>query len=340
MCAALLPAGAWGQDQTQLAKRNIERLQLKLQEFESGKRSDRDGYIILRLLLNNHEVMRTADGAEAQELRERIDRLIAKHPEFRTIKDERLSDEIAADKTKRDQRGEKVQKARSWTPADRDPVNYAGAGKSLAVRYQFKIEFYTLPSDVSLDIQPGPALTLTKQEGGQAVPVKLADLRPHKTLTFQQSFEMLPRMVEGSWNGPLLVCSHTNSRYGVRGKDEREFAKVLGHRNNMPYINRAGELKDFCGAISLAGEILFRSPTTATPPSRVLAPVGVAQDGRVAIAVGSTVKAFDGDETAAMPGAFREVFIWRQGQELRRIPLNPPVGRLYDLEVKFFRNEF
>jgi hypothetical protein len=49
---------------------------------------------------------------------------------------------------------------------------------------------------------------------------------------------MLPRMVEGSWNGPLLVCSHTNSRYDVHRKDEREFTKVLRHRNNMPYINR------------------------------------------------------------------------------------------------------
>lgn len=323
-------------DQRALAADNIKQLRERLGEYSAGKRSDRDGYIILRLLLNNYQIL--GDGSKISSIESQLKKLEYSHPEFKEITNSRLSDEIDSLKKETSEQSQATRKAAKWTPKDSSPLTFMGAGKDLVVRYQFRIDFYTLADGVNFD-RTTQSLSRRLLDG-TTVPLKLSDIRPRRTLSFRQSFDHLPFIVEGPWRGPMLVCTHPfKSVYGSRDAEEERGLEAKGYVNTMPYTYPQGDLKDFCGAISVAGDILYRFPVKPPTNEIVFAPVGAKEDGKVAIAFGKRINVFDGDSASAKSGNFYELLVWQKDVGLRRIALNPPITRIYDLRFKFFRDE-
>lgn len=269
-------------------------------EYETGKRDDRDGYIILNQLkfdLSGRPEL--ARPGEREEIAQKMAEILKKHPEFPKMNDWRLSDTIACENAVADSKQIAIKKALEWAPADDVAVQIFGNGTRAAVVYQFKIAFFDLPDGVEVRAK-GWDGKLFRGE----TEINPATLTPKKVLTFQRLVNV-PRTGPTTAYHNLLVCtSYRPSTYTPLSPEEQAAMRPLRKRF---WINKSGQLTNFCGVISLTGEILAKFDTHGIRKGWVVNPVGIRPEGDVAAIVGGADSRNPEEE---IPGP-QELWIWR-----------------------------
>jgi hypothetical protein len=318
------------------AEAKISTLLEQLKEYRDGKRGDRDGYVILQKIANSYATLRAGQTAQAREIKTQLDALIKKHPDYPRMQDFRLSEEINAEKKQRSAQDEISKKAAAWTPEDRIPLAIVESGNRLIAIHQFRIAFYARPADVHLSRKKHQRLMLIRQVGDSEQTVALEELRPTKTLTFQQVIDVRPPNLRALGDSHLLVCTNPASYYSAMSPSEREILTAKGRAyGTIRSIDTRGSYRDFCGVISQSGEIVFNFSATQRSPDKLFMPLGIADNGmRAAVAVGEKVVDEGEDGEVERVGKIREVQIWEQGA-LRSVKKLPPFENTNELEALF-----
>lgn len=84
----------------------------------------------------------------------------------------------------------------------------------------------------------------------------------------------------------------------------------------LPKVQQSG-LGDFCGIVSIEGEVIYKFPITQRVPDTLLSPLAFSEDGTYAeVYVGRLVPTEDNPSV----GEPREVLAWRYPNKLTRFP--------------------
>lgn len=317
------------------AAKNIASLSDKLIEYRAGKRSERDGYIILQKIFNSYRVLQAADTPPAQAILEQLEAITRKHPDLPNIQDFRLSEEIDLEARRKRDFDILAAQSASWSPQDKIPMALAGSKKRLIAIYQFRIEFYELPDNVQLIREGHRSPKLAKQTPRGVRDFPIDELVPSKVLTFQKTIDVYPPNLAALGESHLLVCTNPASYYSALSEDERKILAVKGRRyGTIHSIKTSGQYRDFCGVISQAGEIIYIFPVVQKSPRSLLRPLAIADGGaRAAVALGEKVVDEEEDGESIRVGNIREVLIWESGKvrSVKKLPNFENVNELSEL---------
>lgn len=308
------------------AEKKIAEYGQLLKEFEAGKRSDHDGYIILQTIFSNYEMLRDTGSLEGLAIQAKLQTIVQKHPDFPYIQDFRLTDgDISS-----------VKSTAPWSPSDLIPLSLIVSSKYVVAKYQFRLAFYDRPAGVEAGKKKlRRSLMRTGAAPGSEI-VSLDTLHPLRILTFQQSIDVYPPNHEAVGESHLLVCTNPFSRYSAMSTDESKEMRTRGVGNeygSVNWINTGGEFKDFCGIVTQAGKILYKFPEA--PPNKLLTPIAIGDNGMsaaVAIGEGQTEDGEDGPSKAV--GNIRELLIWESGKS-RRVKKLPKFENTNELGALF-----
>lgn len=308
LCPVAMPGGAWGQgqgdvtaqisaEQKMAIRKDLDRQKSQLQAYRKDKKQLRDVYLTMRAMLINYSLIGEAASPEAQKIQKEADELQAKYPKV-------LNNPPAMPKYV-------APKKKPFTPKDVHVMGVWGSGQKIAVKYQFKIEFYQLPVDVTFKDEHGNPV-FERQDHSR---IGLADLnlRPKSTLSFRRHVEIAPR---SRMVGPrILVCTNMLTGYVPVTDDERASLPD----GKLPYFrweNEGGTLDDFCGVVSMDGEVVWKLDYRQAVPDRLLHAVDMLPDGsRALIFSGSRVAGSEGAESVGSP---KELFIWEYPDKVKR----------------------
>lgn len=338
-CAALLPAGAWGQDRQsetpaaaqqseprgkivrdapealRVQDMTMDELQQRLAEYEAGKRDDRDGYIILNQLWFNYEAQGRTSSPDFQAIVSKRDGLLKKRPGFGNLQDFRLSDKIKRDKEDEEQQRAAKTQAKRWAPSDRKLLRVIGSGNRAVAIYQYRLEFYKLPAGTQLGVSAKTNRQSIQRNGKDLV---AGELQPSKVVTFKTKFDLKPNWPDDIKEN-FLVCSDLVSRYNPASPDERKTMALLGHTHGMLWTNAAGNKGQFCGILSLNGDVVYEFPFAQVSPNKLLRALKMSPDESwAAVMIGEIVS---GEDHPGI-GKPREVWIWRKPNRLDKYPAN------------------
>lgn len=314
-------------------------LQQRLDEWEAGKRDDRDGYIILNQIWFNHLRRNTPDTMVSQQVKKRQRELLVKHPEFGHLKDFRLSDKIQYQAKLAAKRKAAEQAAKQWVPSDKTPRRIIGNDRKAVAIYQFRLEFLHLPSEVELRSEPTAKTVLKLYRNGEQV--SPSELSPWKTISYKNRFEVVPRYPDQVAKN-FLVCSDLiHAEYQAMTQEERETMQARGFSRVMPWTNAKGSIDQTCDVLSLDGDRIFSFPITQQLPKQVAAPLGITADGmKAAIMIGEKTEPSTPYGKAAMIGKPREVLIWTQAGGIKRIKVTNKATSWNDLIIQFEQGKF
>lgn len=168
------------------------------------------------------------------------------------------------------------------TSAKKQPGYIVGVRDgSVIALFKDRIEFIPLPSGTSFD----PGSGFLKRNSQTLRPIHL---EPAKIMAFDYSFDVQHA------GDHMLVCSNIT----------------------RPKIQNAGT-GDFCGIITLAGEIVYRFPVAQRSPDRLLRVLGINGDGTYAeVFIGRLTPGEDGADINEP----REILAWRYPNKLTRFP--------------------
>lgn len=168
------------------------------------------------------------------------------------------------------------------TSAKKQPGYIVGVRDgSVLARFNDRIEFIPLPPGTTFDSGSG----FLKRNSETLRPIHL---EPAKIMAFDYSFDVQHA------GDHMLVCSNIT----------------------RPKIQNAGT-GDFCGIISLTGDIVYRFPVAQRSPDRLLRVLGINGDGTYAeVFIGRLLPGEDGADIDAP----REILAWRYPNKLTRFP--------------------
>jgi hypothetical protein len=324
-------------EQCKSATQRIGDYSERLKEYQQGQRADRDGYIILQKIFNSYEVLRATTTVEAGDIKKQLNAIIEKHPDYPTLQDFRLSEEIADKAKKRSLKAETVKQASAWTPKDQTPLAIIASKDRLVARYQYQLAFYKLPSEVRVNDDSPRSIIERKSQAGTWEAISLSQLVPENVMTFGQVIDVYPLNVHGIGDSNLLVCTNPFSNYSAITEEERKIIQSKGSPNGaMHWIKPDGKYKDFCGIVSQRGKVLFQFPFKQHNPNALLMPLAIADAGtRAAVAVGERVMVDDEDGSAEDVGKIREVLIWESPDKVRSVKKLPPFENTNELAALF-----
>lgn len=291
------------EDQKVGAREDIARKKGQLEEYRKGKMSMRDGYQLMRSMLTNYALIGEAASPEAQKIQKEADDLEARYP--KVVHEKPEEPEYVPPKRK------------PLMPKDVHIMGTWGSDHKIAVAYQYRIEFFHLPDDVFFSDSHGHAI-FTRRSGGSETKADFTTLglHPTRTMTFKRHVEIRPgkRIVD---SGRLLVCTNLLWGYTPMTDDERASLPPDG----LPYVrweSATGSYADFCGIVSLDGNVLWKLDFKQSLPNNLLAPVDILPDGSKAlIFLGSQAQGQEGAEYVADP---RELFVWEYPDHLKKLP--------------------
>lgn len=328
------PAETW-----RVEDMTMDELKQRLQQYEAGQRDDRDGYIILNQLWFDYRRQRQENSNGAQQVKAmRLD-LLQRHPELKNLRDFQLSERIQYYK-KQEEDGEKAaEQTNNWVPPDATPERVMGSGNRLVVVYQFRLEFVELSNDYDLEL--GGTGHTRLQIFRQKHPVDPAALKPTKSILFKRRFEVFPGP-SGYVSTNIMVCTDMlNAYYRAMTPTERQVLQARGQKRTMPWTNPKGNIDQFCGILSLSGDVVYSFPIQQHLPNTLLLGIGITDDGKKAgVMVGQKTNWQGEDGEVAVVGKPREVLIWQEGLGLKRIPVENQNLTWVDLIKKFAAGEF
>ncbi|MDX6770243.1 MAG: hypothetical protein SF051_11980 [Elusimicrobiota bacterium] len=208
---------------------------------------------------------------------------------------------------------ERLKKIAEWTPPDRIPFRFLVAGNQAAAIFHYRIEFYDDPRAKDFKKVAG----VYARHEWQVPKIEIA---PKKTLTFKQRFEFLP--TNGDPKERIFVCTDIlHNSYGAQTDEERDMVAAKGYPQFgfIPWVNQTGEIDQFCGLISLAGDIVFKFPLIQEAPGFLATHLGLSPDEtEAAIVIGEKVTT-DSDEPDNLVGNPREVWLWQFPGKIKKI---------------------
>lgn len=222
-----------------------------------------------------------------------------------------------------------------WLPPDRKPFGYFWSNNRIAVEYQFRIEFFSFPSNYKVETD-GPMrvkVGRTKDSGFESV--NLTEQKPIKVLRFRRRFTALNRMA-GEQSGPyILICSNAMSSHYTPANQE-EMSAAGGDSRGPDWLAPRFDLDDFCGIVGLDGTVLYRFPISQHPPDTLAKPIFLDRDGTAAVAVGREASYQSEDGSSSVVGGFREALIWKPGEPVNRRRFQRPMKGVYEVyqEIK------
>lgn len=344
LCPVAMPGGAWGQDKTPAASQQTEphgkivrdapdalrvqdmtmdELQQRLAEYEAGKRDDRDGYIILNQLWFNYQAQQKTTAPEFQVVAKKRAELLQRRADLGNLQDFRLSDKIRHDKRRKDDDANRLARLRAWVPKDAEPKGFFAQGNRAAVKYQYRIEFFELPSHLSF-FQDNDSSWKTKDSrtpSASPVPTEIPRNNPVKVLSFRNNIVVYPRNTLKNPAVRLLACTRHSSYYSPSTTEERAAVRAKGYKHGLPWKNEAGTREDFCGVVDLSGGIIFEFSQV---PGKLLLPVEITDNGtRAAVLIGKEIKeqSFEDGREIRGVGQFSEMLIWEYPNTLKRVRL-------------------
>lgn len=287
-------------------KRRMAELQTKLAQYRQGNRDDRDGYVILSQLRDCYAALRLRETPEAEAVGRELIALKKKHPNFEMLTDFTLSEEIGRKKQLQESTKRIQEKAKNWRPEDKSILRVYAKDRKLAIKYQYRMEFYDVPADVQYTLGGSSIKLHKKLLNGELREIGLGDLPRTEQLTFRYPIAIRPKRWSLAPDAPLLVCTDLLGQYSDITEEEHEIARAAP--TVLAWENAHAQYDDFCGIISHSGKIIYRFNFKQRKPDRLLEPLGIANDGKYAAVVVKDIKQ-----------AAREVLIWEYPQTVRRV---------------------
>jgi hypothetical protein len=157
-----------------------------------------------------------------------------------------------------------------------------GSGNKLVARYEYSLKFFKLPENMALIARPGKYFLSLRASPEEEVGVE--GLKPYKTITFKHPIEVepaWPRITETN----ILVCTQ-----------------------QMAGLNSKGKVDDFCGIISVTGQIVYKFKVHQSP-QLIASASGMSRDGKQAqIIVGGVAYGDEGGPPFVAP--VKQVILW------------------------------
>lgn len=184
------------------------------------------------------------------------------------------------------------------------PIRFYDSPDYLVGEYQYKLVVYERPPGVRLQLAPPPHNQRWPfLRSGEAYPVsRLKELR---SITFKHpNFPVYFSTPPTSPN--LFVCS-----WLLTGLNDTQCRRLPD--------NPSGEHGQFCGLISMAGDVVFRFPITQSRPDRLALPLYLTGSGkRAAVGIGRLRRESTGCgyESVADIG---EVWIWEHPDKVKTL---------------------
>jgi len=323
-------------------EQDLARWKSLLQEYHQGKRDDNDGGAILFHLLTDYGRLGRSNTPEAAALKQEWQQLLAKHPEFRIKPPLHMHEQEAARRNRRARRQEATARLQTFTPADSRIINVLGSDSKMALVYQYHVDFFSLPAGMALERMDKPRRSLFEiRAGGKRIQRRefsSLGLKPNKTLSFQNHIESTDE-ISGAIDFPLFIwiCDDPSAQYSASDSSERELLKNAGYvSRQIAWSHPGADLKSFCGAVSLDGEVVYRLPLERAIPTTVVRIGHTNRDGAsIELFVGEFVQnVVDArDAVDASPGEtvssfekVRRVYIYTYPDKLQTFDAKDSVG--------------
>lgn len=183
----------------------------------------------------------------------------------------------------------------------------------IVAEYPYKLAIFERPAGVTIahprphKLRPGekvrrsPNQVLMK-DGKE---LSFSSLKRIKELTFKELIFPIYYSVEGDSPKALLVCSNLLA-------DPNDQCTKVHH-------NPSGAIDQFCGVVSMDGDIIYKFPIVQHLPNRLVSPLLITKDGKkAAIAIGKAVhdNADCGYESVS---DLSEVWIWEGADKLTKL---------------------
>lgn len=222
----------------------------------------------------------------------------------------------------------------AFIPADNQAVGLWGGGKKLVAGYQFRLEFYTLGKEITLEPQNGRDYKILRANKE----ISLNKLKPSKVITFKNPIKIDPNWPRDTTTN-LLVCTQSLGAYAPMTEDERAKVYAINQMHSIQATNPKGDIQDFCGIISVSGDVVYQFKISPNPPTELFTTSGISRDGKRALIVSG--EATYSDEA---PGAFvraRRGILWTYPDtETAITSKDPNDSGTNNWRLKFLSGEF
>lgn len=315
-----------------LLRKRIAIYEAILTDNEKGGRSYQDAYLALQNLIANHVILGEKD--RARKWNDRLEGLKRKYPDLVSTPPTAFSDSEATERKAKER--EEAERAQRKEERKRRALVYQD-GNRVALWYSAigKIEFYKLPEGVGV---------YGEQTGAGQVPGELR--KPGYGLSggmikfyHEDSVSEIKTLVKG--------LDPTIKVYRATREEKPPPTKVLSLEPGLIVIN-VGQtdtaylllcvnpdgdfrrpnlrLPDFCGVLSLEGDVLFKLPVKQNPPTTIARAFDVAREGPTALfGIGEPAESSEG---SVYIGNIREALIWEYPDKVDRFdPKNPNDGQ-------------
>lgn len=329
-------------------ERSIQKHEKKLKEYKKGKRDYRDAYFILQVLSADYNRLRQK--SKARKYLKEFEELKLKHPDLISNPPQEMSEQKKA-REELERKKEEIKK-KPFVPKDNRAVVFKSSN-SVALVYQYRIEFYKLPEDVEIYIDSNEDGELRKHElkpfsnrigyvkfcyknsvhkikskRGYTVPIQVyratseLKLKPHKVMTFKNGLSVAPLSPSDNQRA-ILICSYPIPESGYTPSDKEEWDEYFLLRDEWPgkkWTNKNGQYDEFYGVIDIEGNIIGEIPFKVHFPDSVIQPLNVSNDGTKAVLVIARwgPEPEDGINTFV---DYREYLLWEYPNKVKKMTI-------------------
>lgn len=221
-------------------------------------------------------------------------------------------------------------KAERFVPTDSKPKHTVGKGRRAVMKYQYRIEFFSLPADAEMVGDPRWG-EMQVSHAGKTSSFRESSISPAKTLEFKRPVKVwFARTASGEpVFGNLIACTDLQKGYVPANEEEATILRFKGQEHGIAWVNPRGSAEDFCGVLSPEGNILYKFPFAQKRPDKLLEPIEVSPNGkRAVVAVVEETLDPDGRPTVGYP---REVLVWEHPDKLKRYALDSAPKEIQEL---------
>lgn len=295
----------------------INEYEVKLRAYKAGKRSHKDAYLLLQGLQGYYVVVRQKD--KAREANRELEKIKKEHPDLVTNPPTEF-EEARRNREDKERRTKELT-SKPFIPKDNDPLDVIESSDNVVMVYQYRIEFFKLTNGAKFKTEvyqaiPGvsdpKAIRKFLRDGKDYTPI------PHRVITFSWPFARRPL-----YPGPtriMAVCTNPLAAYNPRDEEEEAIVSALSHGSSPRHYywkNPKAEFENFCGVISLDGQIVFQLPYEPIPPSFLMRPFEILEnEGEALWGVGEAIPSDEGGPPWI--GNIRELVLWKHPDTVRR----------------------
>jgi hypothetical protein len=315
----------------------MEQLRPLLDEYHQGKRNDADGLAIMHRMLLYCGFLGSSTTVDCQSLLKEWQALREKHPEYKKQPPIYVREEIEAQAARKKHWQEIAEKAKTFVPSDSRVEHIYGNDHKAVFLYQYHLEFYELPPNLSFRPEPPPNsffATLYNEDkplkgvfSGE-VAVSQLGLKHLKTMTFGHRVSVSLHNVARDMERTKYFWACDDLTFGYNASNDEEYEITKRHpRSLLPWMNEKAEFKDFCGALSLDGNIVFQLPMKQALPGPLFVIASANPEGtNVLIKIGKQIMISDEDGAQTIPeaGDFSQAIIWTYPDKIQKFDAGSP----------------